>query len=322
MGNIKEFDVQSTRNSLGFHDKEYSVHKPPNTFRIVILGDSFVEAIQVPLKKTFHKILEKKLNEAFDFPVEVFSLGRSGNGAQRNYELFAKIGLRFSPDLVIMQFLSNDLIDDNPYIRKDHLRQQNLRKTHIPELKELYAKYLLFRSSRFNQILALKAAQLLQGLRVAQYRSLDPYSFMYMNALIFAEEYSTLWEKAWRKTQNFIVKSRDLAEANRMKFVLVSFPELWRVGSTAQMLNEMKSMSPETKNLNWNLNKTEKKLREFCKLKSIDFVSLLYPFRKEFDETGKRLHFYYDMHLNTNGHRVAAEILYDYLLKKKLIIQP
>src|SRR3989339_639997 len=50
-------------NDVGFHSRTYSVEKPYGIFRIVIIGDSFVEAVQVPLEKTFPAILEKKLNQ-------------------------------------------------------------------------------------------------------------------------------------------------------------------------------------------------------------------------------------------------------------------
>ena len=98
--------METLRNSLGFHDVEHTLQKPEGTFRIIFLGDSFTEAIQVPLEKTFHKIIEKELRRRVDFPVEVISLGRSGSGTQKSYDILTETGLRFHPDLVMMQFLS------------------------------------------------------------------------------------------------------------------------------------------------------------------------------------------------------------------------
>src|SRR6266851_1141148 len=45
-------------NSHGFRDKERTYEKGKDVFRIVVLGDSFSEALQVPLEKTFPYILE------------------------------------------------------------------------------------------------------------------------------------------------------------------------------------------------------------------------------------------------------------------------
>src|SRR6267143_6696372 len=50
-------------NSAGLRDREHAKQKPPNTFRIAVLGDSFAEARQVPIEDTFWAMLEKKLQE-------------------------------------------------------------------------------------------------------------------------------------------------------------------------------------------------------------------------------------------------------------------
>jgi hypothetical protein len=50
-------------NSRGFHDVEHSQPKPPGTRRIVLVGDSFSEALQVNLDETYFRRLEKKLNQ-------------------------------------------------------------------------------------------------------------------------------------------------------------------------------------------------------------------------------------------------------------------
>jgi hypothetical protein len=48
-------------NSQGLRDREHAKQKPPNTFRIAILGDSHAEAFQVPIEKTFWSVLESEL---------------------------------------------------------------------------------------------------------------------------------------------------------------------------------------------------------------------------------------------------------------------
>jgi hypothetical protein len=51
-------------NSYGLRDREYSVEKPPNVYRIVMLGDSTTLGWGVPEEQTVAKILERELNTA------------------------------------------------------------------------------------------------------------------------------------------------------------------------------------------------------------------------------------------------------------------
>ena len=62
-------------NSHGFRDRERSYDKPEGTSRIVVLGNSWTEALQVPLEKTCPALLESDLQKYGCFNgkrVEVF----------------------------------------------------------------------------------------------------------------------------------------------------------------------------------------------------------------------------------------------------------
>ena len=68
-------------NSHGFRDYERSYQKDPNTFRVLILGDSYVQAIQVALSDSFPALLEQRLNEnSTSMKFEVLALGMNGSG--------------------------------------------------------------------------------------------------------------------------------------------------------------------------------------------------------------------------------------------------
>ena len=56
-----EFRQQVKFNSLGMYDTEHTLEKPANTFRILILGDSFVQAIHVAESETSHQVLENNV---------------------------------------------------------------------------------------------------------------------------------------------------------------------------------------------------------------------------------------------------------------------
>lgn len=112
-------------NSFGFHDREYSMQKPVGTFRIVTLGDSFVEAYQVPMDVNFSKLLEQKLNYELSVEdkrskwsprhIEVLNQGIHGYGLGTYYLYVDKRLDVWSPDMLLLcMFLGNDL-EDNYY---------------------------------------------------------------------------------------------------------------------------------------------------------------------------------------------------------------
>jgi hypothetical protein len=117
----KEFGCISHKvNSLGFNDDEHSVEKKPGIYRILVLGDSYVEALQVKRDSAFHKLIEAKLNEN-GRRAEVIAMGRS-QGTIAELKILEEHGFRFKPDLVILGFLSfNDVSDNSPLLRKSYM---------------------------------------------------------------------------------------------------------------------------------------------------------------------------------------------------------
>src|SRR5437016_120195 len=92
-------------NSHGFRDREHAIAKPPDTLRIAVLGDSYAEAFQVPLEKTFWTLMEQKLNEcpqAAKSQVEVLNFGISGFSTGRELILLQKRVWQYSPDIIVL----------------------------------------------------------------------------------------------------------------------------------------------------------------------------------------------------------------------------
>ncbi len=99
-------------NSHGFRDVERSYDKPEGTRRIIVLGDSVVAghmAIESH-DQTISRELEKLL--VLD-EIEVLNMGIAGYCTHGEVELLKEVGLRYSPDLVVLVFVANDYIDLN-----------------------------------------------------------------------------------------------------------------------------------------------------------------------------------------------------------------
>lgn len=102
-----------TTNTFGMRDDEYTLRKPPGVMRICVIGDSVAfgyrpEPPMLPVRETFAKRLEFKLNVASAQPYEVLNFSVTGyNSAQEEIVLKEKV-LRFEPDVVIVSYVPND----------------------------------------------------------------------------------------------------------------------------------------------------------------------------------------------------------------------
>jgi hypothetical protein len=96
-------------NSQGLHDYEYSLRKEPGTFRIVGLGDSSLFGWGVPFEDSGLKVLERRLNEkSYPQKFEVINFAVPGYNTAMEAETFAQRCLEYAPDLVLLNFNTND----------------------------------------------------------------------------------------------------------------------------------------------------------------------------------------------------------------------
>ncbi|NDJ76697.1 MAG: hypothetical protein GYB65_10595 [Chloroflexi bacterium] len=116
-----EFENLVRTNSRGLHDVEHTLDKPRDTFRILIVSDSYGQAREVPLAINFARQLEVLLNANPAQPVtfEVINAGQFGLGTTQEYLYYRYEGSKYDPDLVLLGFyVGNDVVDNHaPLIR-------------------------------------------------------------------------------------------------------------------------------------------------------------------------------------------------------------
>lgn len=109
-----QFTVRIDTNPMGLRDPRQSYDKPPGVFRILMLGDSYVEAAQVPVEQGIAQVLERKLTAELQRPVEVINGGVFGYGTTQESLLLDLEGAKYQPDLVVLFFCyCNDLANNN-----------------------------------------------------------------------------------------------------------------------------------------------------------------------------------------------------------------
>ncbi len=110
-------------NDVGMHDTDHALNKPANTWRILILGDSFMRAHQVKESETSHQLLEDLFNNSAESGdkttgtqrIEVINSGVDGWGTGQELLYYRSEGRLYQPDVVVLMFfLGNDVKDNLP----------------------------------------------------------------------------------------------------------------------------------------------------------------------------------------------------------------
>ncbi|MCC6177739.1 MAG: SGNH/GDSL hydrolase family protein [Chloroflexi bacterium] len=109
------FTVRLDINPMGFRDPRQSYAKPPGTFRILALGDSYVEAAQVQADQMVTTRLEALLGAESSQPVEVINGGVFGYGTGQEYLLLNEEGVKYAPDLIVLFFCHANDVPNNDY---------------------------------------------------------------------------------------------------------------------------------------------------------------------------------------------------------------
>ncbi len=104
-----------TINSKGLRDREFDYRKPTGVKRVLMIGDSMTEAFQVELEQTSSKILEMLLNRYSDVPVQVLNFGVSGYGTSQQLLFYQMEGVKYDPDIVVVNFFIGNDLDENVY---------------------------------------------------------------------------------------------------------------------------------------------------------------------------------------------------------------
>ena len=102
--------TSATTNSLGYRGPVVRTPKPSGTFRIILLGESTTHGWGVVDDETIDAYLRSLLRERYpDRSVDVVNLAFDGYDARQLLERLRSDGMRFEPDLIIVNAGINDV---------------------------------------------------------------------------------------------------------------------------------------------------------------------------------------------------------------------
>jgi hypothetical protein len=313
-------------NSKGLRDKEYSYKKEENIFRILVLGDSFTEAFQVPLNDSFCKVLERRLNQE-NRRFEVINAGLGGVGTDYELLFLKREGFRYDPDLILVAFFPNDVLEN--YRSKEILNSMEGEQA-LYYGKEGFAvtlkQFLAEHSHAFNYfgLLAIEHIpglthllvdlQLIGAVPVEKEANGIPLHYS-----VLAEEYSSQIKEAWMITALIFEKLAKEVRTRDDRLAVVSIPYREQV---YESLWDQQLTRPEMRQRKWDLSKPDELLAERLHSIGVPLLRLL----PEFKKFSRHQALYYgvdgkisDGHWNVAGHQLAGRLIYQWLVREELI---
>lgn len=348
---VRKRDFRSVvhTNSKGLRDVEHAYQPAPGVFRILLVGDSFMEAQQVPWKDTLDARLSRKFANR---SVEVINLGVSAYGPAQELLYFEHEGVKYHPNLVIFSFYPvNDLVDDShalgalalgngfptvyqrPYPKWD-------AKTH----KLTFVPPDYARGMKRYEAARKRQAQLSYWDKTATVRLLNEIFRTHetppteLTVLIFcgfcmphfntsclpqgpalAPRLESLFNASWNVTSKVILAMKQTAEKHNARFLIFLSPGKFQIDSGYRTRLLKQTCSPQDLDI-WRSNHI---LGRLASTHKIPFCDPSPAFIREFNHGVGPLYFGSDdQHWTAIGNRVAAQALAAFLDQHKLVPPP
>lgn len=308
-------------------DREISLTKPKDVYRIAVLGDSYAEALQVDVSKTFWRLLEERLNACGLVPgrrVEVLNFGVSGYSTAQELLTLRHRVRPYQPDLVILAFLSGNDVRDNskaiagayprPYfvLKEGRLHEDFAFREHwIFQLKSS-RPWGWFQSTsdhlrliqllnKVKNVLGQPLSAPRKGKGVREEIGLDDH--------IYLSDPPPDWEAAWQLTEALVLETAREARRQGAKFLLVTLSNPGQVTPNPEDMRRHAAALGEK-----DLFYPERRMRTLAERNRLDAVFLAEELARIASENKVHLHGFANTqlgggHWNEKGHALAAEII-------------
>lgn len=289
-------EVRYNINSDGWNSpKEYLKSKTQRIRRIAIIGDSFVEAIQVDVDKSFAEILEKELIKSNINNIEVYRFGVSGAALSQYLQMMRYVKKEYNPDIVIVNIINNDFLESIQGFgnQQGDLLQFKRKNNSWVEVKPTPNSY----SSNLRLIQFFKNSSI--------------FRYLYGN-LGGGLKIKEIMRSLKRKNSGEKKYSMDINIKDFLNYIFTQYKTV--LGPQIKLLLVMDAdrkaiysgSDPKTILHTITL--------EVAKKHSIPFLDLTKVFSLDFKKNKQRFEFKYDWHWNERGHKIVGEAIAGFIL--------
>ncbi|MDA0211321.1 MULTISPECIES: SGNH/GDSL hydrolase family protein [Desertifilum] len=308
-------------NQFGFNDRDYSLEKDPSAFRMLFVGDSFSWA--GGQEGNYTALLENQLQNTPNLPpVEVINTGYPMTHTGEQLIVLQKYGLQYNPDLVVLGFFAgNDFIDADPYRKRIVVNDTQIDIDKRREVR--FLGYPIIGRSRLVLFVQQKYQVFREMMKIEQAAHANesaPITFSeetFLQIELARMEFCHLEKQSQGYYQanidyilNSVSQMNEILKARDIQFIVALYPDEFQVNSELQnTLFERFDLNRE----DYDLECFQKILIEHLEKENIPYLDLLQPFQAA--SQTQSLYLLRDTHWNAEGNQLAANLLYEYLLK-------
>ncbi len=309
--------------SQGLHDVEHPKQKPANTFRIAVLGDSFTEALQVPMEKNFSSVLQQQLQDCAALNgkrIEVLNFGVHGYGTAQELQMLRHYAWDYSPDLVLLAFFAgNDVQNNSRELQQDPYRPYFVHEDGRLVLDDSFLRAPGFQAQfdarhRFISW-AVDNSRVLQVIFVAKHslgaRKNEEGAPLFDagdDEAVYHPPTDATWREAWNVTEDLIATMNTEVKARGSQFLLATLSTGVQVDPDPSGRAQLEKRYGVT-----DLFYPDERLRQFATREQIPVLTLAPIFLQYAQEHHTELHGFHGVknqgHWNELGHQLGGSLM-------------
>jgi hypothetical protein len=319
----REYRTEVVINSLGLRDMDRRYEADPGTFRILALGDSYIEGYSVALEETVTQVLERSLDRP-RCRVEVINGGTTGYSTDQEYLFYAHEGRKYAPQVVVLFFHYNDILynaldryyrlpkprlvkTDDGGVRLENDPVPQPPPTQPPAAGGAPARRRAHGSAAWywlRERLMIGAPRLFD--RLGRLGLWDPLGGDGISdeLLVYRRRPNPDIQAGWRITDRILATLERETEAAGAHLLVAYVPSIMEVSERAWDLTRMRYELPPAA---WNREFVWRRLQKSAADGGFALLDLTPALRREDHGVFGEPYFVRDGHWNAVGHRVSAE---------------
>lgn len=301
---LPRHDQRITINSAGMRDREHSLEKADGTFRILVLGDSFMEAYQVAFEDAFSSLIERGLNERAPdrVEIEVINAGVSGWGTDDQLRYLTRYGLEYEPDFVLVAMTLHNDVSDNLRQYWRTIRDGQLVDRNRPPLPWLEYKVLQFKaflSVRFQVVQLWR--QVRRGAESNQTN--DELNAHVLD--LFREPGPERIQYGYQLTELLLEEMASVTRENGIPMALVLLPIEYQLSDESFASTIVSAVGADSVSSE----KPQDVVKAVAATLDVQVIDLLPAFRARAAQQVEPMYIAGDGHWNESGHVLAADVV-------------